>query len=302
MLKIRIETMKMAQKPLGFMLISTAIIFLLFLVMQPLEVLHYRESLAVLFPKGLIGIEQRNLLLIIQALMLIVIIPVYILTFIFSWRYSAHHTDATYDPDLVDNKLAEFVWWGVPLVMTLIIGTLTWVKTYELDPYKPIASDKKPLTIQVVALQWKWLFIYPEEQVASLNFLQFPENTPLHFVITSDAPMNSFWIPDLGGQIYAMPQMKTELNLIANTTGDFRGSSANLSGEGFAGMHFIARSSSEEAYQKWIASAQAGYTLDAPTYTELAKPSQDNPVTLYHLGESSLFDQIIMKYMHPVKL
>ena len=118
---------------------------------------------------------------------------------------------------------------------------LTWQKTYELDPYRPIASDKKPIYIQVVALQWKWLFIYPERRSPSLNFFKFPEKTPIRFEITADAPMNSFWIPHLAGQIYAMPRMRTELNLIADQTGDFRGSSANLSGKGFSGMHFTTR-------------------------------------------------------------
>ena len=126
--------------------------------------------------------------------------------------------------------------------MTLIIAVLTWVKTHELDPYKPIESNKKPMTIQVVALQWKWLFIYPEEKIATVNFLQFPKDTPIHFEITADAPMNSFWIPHLGGQIYAMPKMKTELHLIANEAGDFRGSSANFSGEGFARHAFYCQS------------------------------------------------------------
>ena len=130
------------------------------------------------------------------------------LTFIFSWKYRSDNTKAKYDPDLVDNRLAEYLWWGIPFVFTVIVGVLTWVKTYQLDPYKPLEHDKKPMTIQVVALQWKWLFIYPEEKIASVNFLQFPKDVPIHFEITADAPMNSFWIPHLGGQIYAMPKMR----------------------------------------------------------------------------------------------
>ena len=182
----------------------------------------------------------------------------------------------------------------------MIVSILTFVKTHELDPYKPIASDKKPMTIQVVALQWKWLFIYPEEKIATVNFVQFPKDTPLHFEITADAPMNSFWIPHLGGQIYAMPKMKTQLNLIANALGDFRGSSANLSGEGFAGMHFIARSSSEEDYTKWIESAKnSSNALSLDEYKKLASPSKDNPPEIFQLKEEKLFDLIIMKYMHP---
>lgn len=284
------------------MLIIAAIVIFGVLVMQPLSVYHFREHIAVLFPKGIIGIEQRNLLLIIQAIMLLVIIPVYVFTFIFSWKYRSSNPKAIYDPDLVDNKLAEFFWWGIPCVLTLVIAVFTWIKTFELDPFKPIESEKKPLTIQVVALQWKWLFIYPEEQIAVVNFLQFPKETPLHFEITADAPMNSFWIPHLGGQIYAMPKMKTELNLIADAEGDFRGSSANISGVGFSGMHFIARSSSEEDYRHFVESAkQSSNSLSVDAYNILAAPSIDNPVVTYTLAEQDLFKQIIMKYMHPQK-
>jgi cytochrome o ubiquinol oxidase subunit 2 len=232
--------------------------------------------------------------------MLIVIIPVYILTFIFSWRYRAHNKNAKYDPDLVDNVLAEYIWWGVPLIMTLIAGALTWIKTYELDPYKPLESDKKPITVQVVALQWKWLFLYPEEKIATTNFFQIPENTPIHFEITADAPMNSFWIPHLGGQIYAMPKMKTELHLIANETGDFRGSSANISGEGFAGMTFITRASTEEEYKKWIEdSKKSGQQMNWKEYEKLAKPSLEKSREVYQLEDINLFNKVIDQYMHP---
>lgn len=291
----------MNRSRLLYLLLFTGVILLIILIMQPLQILHFREYLAVLFPKGIIGIEERNLLLIIQAIMLFVIIPVYVLTFVFSWHYSASNKKATYDPDLVDHKIAEVIWWGIPLVFTLIIAVLTYVKTHELDPYKPIVSSKKPIHIQVVALQWKWLFIYPEENIASLNFLQFPEKTPLRFEITADAPMNSLWIPHLGGQIYAMPAMRTELNLIADTTGDFRGSSANISGEGFAGMHFIARASTEEEYRKWIESAkQSSKILTLDAYNHLAEPSKNNPPELYQLPSRNLFNQILMKYMEPM--
>ncbi len=282
------------------MLIFSAFILFLFLIMQPIEVLHFRDYIAILFPDGRIALEQRNLMLILQAIMLLVVIPVYILTYFFSWKYRAHNPQGQYDPDLVDSKLAEVIWWGLPCVLTIVIAILTWQKTYELDPFKPLQSDKKPLTIQVVALQWKWLFIYPEERIATLNYLQFPEKTPIHFEITADAPMNSFWIPQLGGQIYAMPKMKTELNLIADKAGDFRGSSANLSGEGFAGMHFIARASSDQEYLDWVAKTkQSGISLDFENYTTLAKPSQNDPVASYQLTEDNLFNQILMKYMYP---
>lgn len=284
------------------MLFSTGCLLLVILLLQPLLILHFREYIAVLFPKGIIALEERNLLFVLQAIMLLVIIPVYILTFVFSWKYREHSTNSVYDPDLVDNSLAEYIWWGVPFVLTVIISILTWQKTHELDPYKPIESNKKTMTIQVVALQWKWLFLYPEEKIASLNFLQIPVETPVHFEITADAPMNSFWIPHLGGQIYAMPNMKTELHLIANETGDFRGSSANLSGEGFASMHFITRASSEKEYQQWVEDAKkSSVALDWKMYEKLAAPSSKNPPETFQLKDEKLFDQIMMKFMHPKK-
>jgi cytochrome o ubiquinol oxidase subunit II len=294
--------MKMAKNPVLFMLLFTGLILFIILIMQPLQILHFKEKIAVLFPKGIIALEERNLLFIIQALMLLVIIPVYILTFIFSWIYRADNPKGKYDPDLVDNHIAEYIWWGIPCFMVLIVAVLTGFKTYQLDPFKPIESKNKEMTIQVVALQWKWLFIYPEEEIATINFVQFPKDTPIRFELTADAPMNSFWIPHLGGQIYAMPNMKTILNLMANEVGDFRGSSANISGEGFAGMTFITRASSEEDYQEWVKSAKQGSkTLDLKDYNQLAAPSQNNPIEIFQLKDKSLFDQIVNKYMHPRK-
>lgn len=286
------------------MLCFSAAILLLILLMQPLTILHFSEQIALLFPQGMIAVKERNLLLISQALMLLVIVPVYILTFVFSWKYRANNNPkGVYDPDLVDNRLAEFIWWGFPFVMTIILSIITWQKTHELDPYKPLLSEKKAITIQAVALQWNWLFIYPEEKIAVMNFLQFPVDTPLHFEITADAPMNSFWIPYLGGQIYAMPKMKTELNLIANATGDFRGSSANISGEGFANMTFIARASTEEEYQNWLKKGKSSSSpLAMEEYNLLRAPLSNRPVELYALKEDNLFNNIIHKYMAPSKL
>lgn len=292
--------MRQGKITVRLMLIFAGLILLIFLIMQPLLVIKFRDYIAILFPKGIIAHEERNLLLIIQAIMLLVVLPVYALTFIFSWKYRCYNRHSTYDPDLTDNVVAEYIWWGIPLVLTAIIGVLTWYKTHELDPFKPIESDRQTMTIQAVALQWKWLFIYPEEGVASLNFVQFPKDTPIRFEITADAPMNSLWIPHLAGQIYAMPSMRTELNLMADTIGDYRGSSANLSGEGFAGMHFITRVSSDEDYKQWLASAKSSSTtLDLTSYKALAAPSKDNLPEIYQLKDATLFDQIIMKYMHP---
>lgn len=283
----------MKTKHLFYVLLCSGLILLLVLAMQPVQVIAFLDYIAILAPKGYIALEERNLLLILQVLMLLVVIPVYLFTFIFSWKYSAQRNAGKYDPDLIDNKVAEYFWWGIPTVLIGAICILTYYKTDQLDPYKPIPSDKKEMTIQVVALQWKWLFIYPEEQVASVNFLQFPVGTPVRFEITADAPMNSFWIPHLGGQIYAMPGMRTLLHLIADEAGEYRGSSANLSGAGFAGMVFTAKASTEEEFQNWIAQARSAEKLD---YQELAKPSSYNPVKTYS-SDPGLFNEVIMKYM-----
>lgn len=294
--------MPVKKKSLFYMLLFTGIILFLFLVMQVLQVIQFKEYISVLFPAGSIAVKQRNLLFLIQALMLIIIIPVYIFTFIFSWKYRADNKKADYDPNLVDNWIAECFWWGIPIIMTIIVSIITWQKTHELDPYKAIVSDKKPITIQAVALQWKWLFIYPEENIAVMNFLQIPVNTPIRFEITADAPMNSLWIPELGGQIYAMPAMRTELNLIATEPGDFRGSSANISGEGFAGMHFIAKATSESEYNEWLKKAKSATdSLSFKNYPELAAPSQNVPPQVYHLQDNQLFNEIMMQYTHPKK-
>ena len=287
--------MQKFRKPVLFMLLFSGAVLLVTLAMQPFEVVTFKDYISVLAPKGLIGLKERNLLLIIQAIMLLVVIPVYLFTFIFSWKYRADKKNLNYDPDLVDNKVAEYFWWGIPTLIIIVIGALTYIKTDELDPYKPIASDKPTKTIQVVALQWKWLFIYPEENIASVNFFQIPVDTPVRFEITADAPMNSFWIPHLGGQIYAMPGMKTQLHLIANEEGEFRGSSANLSGEGFAGMTFIAKASSDEEFENWVRRARSSGALN---YQELAKPSMNEPVNTYRT-ENGLFEAIIMRYMMP---
>lgn len=291
--------MKKGKTFVPLLLLLTSFILLAVLVMQPLTILHFQDYIAFLFPKGEIAIEQRNLLLIIQSIMLFVIIPVYIFTFIFSYIFNANNPQAEYDPDLIDNRIAEYFWWGIPLVLTIVISIFTWVKTEELDPYKPIESEKKAITVQVVALQWKWLFIYPEEKIATVNYLQIPTKTPIHFEITADAPMNSFWIPELGGQIYAMPQMKTELYLIADSKGEFKGYSANFSGEGFAGMNFLTKATSEEEYKHWIASTkQSDKLLNAASYNALIAPSKNNPPEMYQLNDDGLFNKVLDKYMY----
>jgi cytochrome o ubiquinol oxidase subunit II len=255
------------------------------------------NKLAVLNPKGFIALKEFRLIVISTFMMLIVVVPVFIMTVFFAWKYHADNTKSKYRPDEDQNHLAEIIWWGVPFIIIGVLGVITWKSCIELDPFKPLQMNNKPLKIQVVALQWKWLFIYPEQKIATVNFFQFPEQTPINFEITADAPMNSFWIPELGGQIYAMPGMSSKLHLIADREGDFRGSSSNLSGTGFSGMVFTAKASSEADFNAWVESVkQSDQVLD---YSKVVEPSSYVPQAFYLLAEDGLYDQIVMKYMMP---
>lgn len=276
-----------------------ALVFTLFaLSIALLFVYIHNHSIPVLHPKGQIAIEQRDLIAIAFLLMCIVVIPAYLLTFVFAWKYHDKNKKSKYTPDWAHSTLGETIWWGVPCVIIAILAVITWESSHKLDPFKPLQSDVKPLRIQVVALQWKWLFIYPDVGIATVGYLQFPEKTPLNFEITADAPMNSFWIPGLGGQIYAMPAMRTELHLIANETGTFRGSSANLSGDGFAGMMFAATAVAEEDFQAWVQEVQqSGNRLSSEEYFRLKAPSAYLPKMDYASVEENLFDHILMQYM-----
>lgn len=282
--------------------IKFVIIGLLALIVLTLIVGYFKHANVQVFNSaGSIGAKERNLMLFALGLSLIVVIPVYILLFSIAWRYrESNHKKAKYSPDLGGNRFAEAVWWLIPTILITILSVVAWQSSHTLDPYRHIASSTKPMKIEVVALDWKWLFIYPEQHIASINFVQFPVNTPVEFLITADAPMNSFWIPQLGGQIYAMPGMSTQLNLIADRTGSFHGSSANISGEGFSGMAFTAKSSSDNDFNAWVKSAQhSPQRLDSSAYNQLAQPSQNNPVTYYSKPQPELYNLIIAKYLVP---
>lgn len=255
-------------------------------------------NMPVLNPKGSIAEKERWLILVGLLLSIIVVLPVFIMLFGIAWKYRASNKKARYAPEWDHSRLLETLWWGIPCVIIFVLAIITWRATHELDPYKPLESKTKPITIQVVALQWKWLFIYPDQRVASVNFLQIPVHTPINFEITADAPMNSFWIPSLGGQVYAMSGMTTKLHLEATEPGDYHGSSANISGEGFAGMDFIARASTKAAYTQWVQAAQSApdaLTLDQ--YNQLAQPSENTPPATYKLVQQDLYNRVIMKYM-----
>ncbi|MCB1067101.1 MAG: ubiquinol oxidase subunit II [Simkania sp.] len=260
------------------------------------------HSIPMMEPKGLIAMKERDLIYTSAILMLLVVIPVIVITIVFAWKYREQNERAKHAPDWEHNNIAECCWWGVPVVIVAILAVITFRTCFELDPYKPLEHEKNPIEIQVVALDWKWLFIYPEYGIASVNFFQIPEKTPIKFAITSDAPMNSFWIPALGSQIYAMPAMRTELNLIANEVGSFRGASSNISGKGFAGMYFTVKSSTDEEFERWVSSVkQSSKTLGWDEYNKLAEPSEYHPAASYVLTQPDLFDQIMNKYYPPQK-
>ena len=261
--------------------------------------LIHTGNVDVLNPKGIIADQQRNLLVFTVMLSLLVVIPVFTLLAIISWKYRAGNTKAVYRPDWGNNKWLELAWWGIPCIIIFILSVVTWTSSHELDPYRALQSDKKPVNVQVVALQWKWLFIYPDYNIASVNELRIPNQIPINFTITSDAPMNSFWIPSLGGQIYAMSGMSTKLHLMADKEGTYKGSSANISGEGFAKMKFATIASSQSDFDAWVKKAQISATsLNQSSYDELAKPKA-GAVTYYSLSTPNLYDTIVMKYMMP---
>lgn len=258
------------------------------------------QNLGVMAPKGHLATEEWMLILIATLLMLFVVLPVIGMSYLFAWRYRAENTKAIYTPEWSHSVLLETICWGIPIVIIIILGTITWTSSHELDPYKELVSTVPPITIQVIALDWKWLFIYPKEGIATVNYLEFPEHTPINFQITADAPMNSFWIPQLGGQIYAMPGMRTLLHLVADEVGNYPGSSANFSGDGFSEMKFIAHSVSRSDYDTWVVNTQHNNReLNSEEYTRLALPSTSTPISYYSHVEPTLYESVIMKYMLP---
>jgi cytochrome o ubiquinol oxidase subunit 2 len=257
------------------------------------------HDISLLQPKGTIAKEQYDLLVFASLLSVIVVIPVFTLLIVFSWKYRASNTKATYTPNWDSNKKAEAVWWGVPIILIIILSVVTWNSTHALDPYKPLTSSTPPINVQVVSLQWKWLFIYPDYGIATVNSLQIPEQTPINFTITSDAPMNSFWIPDLGGQIYAMAGMQTKLHLMADGVDSYRGLSNNISGEGFSDMVFTVDSTSKADFSSWVENTKSGTNiLSEQRYNQLAQPSVEQTTTTFSDVQPGLYTTILHKYMN----
>ncbi|HUX20902.1 MAG TPA: ubiquinol oxidase subunit II [Spirochaetia bacterium] len=260
------------------------------------------STMPILDPKGQVGTDEKNLIIIAAVLMLIVIIPVVVMTFVFARKFRASNTKAVYKPEWAHSRGIETIVWGVPILIVAALSVLSWVTTHSLDPFKPLAIKGKPVTIEVVSMDWKWLFIYPEEGIATVNQIAIPTNTPINFKLTSATVMNSFFIPRLGSQIYTMAGMQTQLHLVANHAGTYDGLSSSFSGRGFSGMTFKTIATSKAEFDDWVKKVKASSkTLDDASYKELAKPSEDNPVEYYSTVSPNLFDTILHQYMATMK-
>ncbi len=263
----------------------------------------------VMSPSGDIAMQQRDLLVWATILMLLVIVPVIVLTLWFAWRYRETNEDATYAPEWTHSTVLELVIWSVPLLIIIALGAMTWVGTHKLDPYRPldridaqtpVPADLEPLTVEVVALDWKWLFIYPEQGIATVNELAAPVDHPIRFKITASTMMNSFFIPALAGQIYAMAGMETKLHGVINEPGVYKGFSANYSGAGYSHMKFDFHGLSEADFDAWVAKVKASeLSLDRDTYLELEVPSAKVPVTLYADVDPTLYHGILNRCVVP---
>jgi cytochrome o ubiquinol oxidase subunit II len=254
---------------------------------------------AVLDPKGPIALAERDLLRDAFLVMMVVIVPVIILTLLFAWRYRASNTTAAYTPKWAEAVRIDAVLWLIPALIVLAVAVLLWRSTHKLDPYRQVDPSVAALEVQVVAQDWKWLFIYPEQGIAVVNQLAFPSGRPLSLKITSDTVMNSFYVPQLAGQIYAMAGMQTQLHLLADAPGTFVGRNSQYSGGGFSDQHFEVVAQTPADFDAWVAKVkQAPGKLDATTYPALAAKSRRNPVTYYSAVEPGLYESIIAKYVH----
>ena len=257
------------------------------------------DRAVILNPKGPIADAQRGLLIDAFSVMLVVVVPVIVMAILFAWRYRASNRDAAYAPTWAYSAKIDAVVWLVPALIVIAVGVLVWRSTHKLDPYREIASDVPPLDIQVVAQDWKWLFIYPEQGIAVVNQMAIPAGRPISLRITSDTVMNSFYVPALAGQIYAMAGMQTRLQMLANAPGKFVGRNSQYSGGGFSDQFFEVLATSPADFDAWVAKTrQAPDKLDAATYAKLAEKSRLVPIAYYSGLEPRLFDSIIAKYTH----
>ncbi|HKJ40599.1 MAG TPA: ubiquinol oxidase subunit II [Sunxiuqinia sp.] len=281
-------------KKRGVKIVEGTVLFLLTIFLSGCK------KMVVLDPKGPVGIEQAFLIKLAFFLMLIVVIPVFAMIIWFSVRYRASNKKATYKPKWAHSNAIEVVVWGVPVLIIAVLGYICWDSTNRLDPYKPLQSENKPLEIDVISTDSDWLFIYPEYGVASINEMTFPVNTPLNFRLTSGSVMTSFFIPALGSQMYVMAGMQTKLHLMASELGTYRGENVVYSGNGYAGMHFKAISSTQQAFANWVKQTKASAdTLSLDRFNQINEMYNINhPATAFSSVEPDLFKKVIKKNMH----
>ncbi len=270
----------------------------LILVVGLFALLLRGNNVVLLNPQGFIAEEQYKLMLTSTAIMVAFAIPILFFLYYFAWKYRESNQNAKYSSNNKHSKFFTFAIWGAPTLIAIILSSIMIPATHKLEPRKLIESDKETMTIQVVALRWKWLFIYPEHDIATVNFVQIPKDTPVQFELTADeTPMSSFWIPSLGGMLYAMTEHVNRLNLMGDTVGDFEGSAAEINGSGFSGMRFTTRVSSEADFNKWVEmTRQNSDDLTQFAYESLLKPSEDHPASFYSRPDPMLFSNILSKY------
>lgn len=255
------------------------------------------HPIPVLQTHGTIADQERDLLYITMGLSVIVVVPVFFLLFFILIKYRAGNKKAKYQPEY-KNKWVEFIWWGIPGLIILVLSIITYISTHALDPYQALPGDST-LEVQVISLDYKWLFIYPEQQTATLNYLNIPANEPVHLDLTSDAPMNSFWVPALAGQIYTMPGMSTQLSFSADDTGTYNGSNANISGDGFARMRFKVNAMSQSDFNAWaLKAASSSDRLSYDSYKKDLHPTHlDTSTKTYMLMDQNLYNEVMNSYM-----
>jgi cytochrome o ubiquinol oxidase subunit II len=254
----------------------------------------------VLDPRGPIGIADKTILIDSLAIMLAIVLPTIAATFAFAWWFRASNTRASYLPDFTYSGRIELIVWSIPVLVIMLLGGVIWIGSHDLDPAKPLPSDKPPLEIQGVSLDWKWLFIYPSQRIASVNRLVVPAGVPIHFSLTSASVMSAFFIPQLGSMIYTMNGMTTQLNLRADEPGTFLGLASHFSGDGFPGVHFDVQAVPPERFAAWIdATRGTGPTLDDGSYAALARQSLNVSPFTFRAADPGLFHQIVTQQLPP---
>ena len=254
----------------------------------------------VLDPQGPVGSAEKLILINSLAIMLPIVIPTILATLGFAWWFRASNAKAAYQPSFVYSGRIELIIWSIPVLVILLLGGIAWISAHELDPAQPLASQKKPLEVQAVSVDWKWLFIYPDAKIATVNQLVVPVATPIHFSLTSASVMNAFFVPQLGSMIYTMNGMTTQLNLQADKLGDYHGLSSHYSGAGFSGMNFKLHAVTDGEFAAWVDKARAGGpTLDEKAYADLVKQSQNVAPAIYRDVVPNLFNSIATQKLAP---